>query len=286
MSVLIILVAVAEEGSESGGSSAENINHINQRTHVMPIRGPSGALSMASTQCTATTAASSQMTTEDDTQVFLKKKNSGKKKGLLKTLFKFGSKKGRSGKQKSEREAPSEPFPDPIAAKNAAQMYILEQERIQLHYKRLMEQQQQQQLQQHLKQASQVSHTAQPTPPARQRSKSAVGERFGGTQPMHSTPTGVTVAQVSNPGLTNEAIISRNERMAQLRAQHQRMHVERHRVYPNEAPIYDTYSSMDRKHQVMSRITASLTRFCTYVTLWYLLADPFNSMQTIVRLMT
>ena len=211
------------------------------------MRGPSGALSMASTQCTATTTASSQMTTEDDTQAFLKKK----KKGLLKTLFKFGSKKGRSGKQKSEKEAQVVSCPDQCAGQNAAQMYMLEQERIQLHYKRLMEQQKQQQLQQHLKQSSQVSQTAQPTPPARQRSKSAIGERFGSLQPMHSTPTGVTAAQLTNHGLTNETVLSRNERMAQLRAQHQRMHVERHRVYPNEAPIYDTYSSMDRKHQVM-----------------------------------
>ena len=238
---------VAEEGSDSG-SSMENIN---QPTHTIPMRGPSGALSMASTQCTATTATSSQMTTEEETQQFLKKKNSGKKKGLLKTLFKFGSKKGRSSSSK-QKDQSEEPTLDPIAAQNTAQMYLLEQERIQMHYKRLIEQQQQQQQLLHHQQQSQqqVSQTAQPTPPARQRSKSAIGERFGSAQPMHSTPTGVTASQIANQGISNESTLSRNERMAQLRAQHQRMHMERHRVYPNEAPIYDTYSSMDRKHQV------------------------------------
>ena len=248
--MIFYLPLVAEEGSDSG-SSVENIN---QATHGMTISRPSGALSMASTQGTATTVASSQMTTDDENQAFLKKKNSGKKKGLLKTLFKFGSKKGRSSasKQKGDKEAIGQAMIDPMAAQNAAQMYLLEQERIQMHYKRLIEQQQQQQHLHH-QQSPQVSQTAQPTPPSRQRSKSAIGERFGGVQqPMHSTPTGVTSSQLSTQGISNESALSRSERMAQLRAQHQRMHVERHRVYPNEAPIYDTYSSMDRKHQVLS----------------------------------
>ncbi|CAG2116514.1 unnamed protein product, partial [Medioppia subpectinata] len=251
---------VAEEDDSDSGSSVENVAHRPHIHHTQAILvRPSGALSMASTQYTATTATSSQLTTEDEAQGFLKKKSSGKKKRGLRTWFKFGSKKGRSSESKqkaAEREAAAaaghQQTRDPTITQNAQQMYLLEQERIHMHYKRLMEQQQQQQLQHHLQpHSAHVSHLAQPTPPARQRSKSAIGERFGSTdrQPMHSTPTGVTAGQLANHELNNEAIMSRNERMAHLRAQHQRMHQERHRVYPNEARIYDTYSSMDRKHQ-------------------------------------
>jgi len=269
------LKIVAEEDSDSDGSSVENIPHKPRMHHTQAILvRPSGALSMASTQYTATTGTSSQMTTEDETQGFLsqKKKSGGKKKRLLKTWFKFGSKKGRSSdaKHKAEREGGnagggggSHQQPrDQMNVHNAQQLYLMEQERIHMHYKRLLEQQQQQQhlqhqQQQHHQQQQQlVSHTAQPTPPIRQRSKSAVGERFGAaaTQPMHSTPSGVTTGQLSNHELTADGAMSRNERMAQLRAQHQRMHLERQRVYPNEQRLYDTYSSMDRKHQVFEWI--------------------------------
>jgi hypothetical protein len=125
-------------------------------------------------------------------------------------------------------------------------MYILEQERIQMHYKRLIEQQQKQQ---HL---NQVSQSAQPTPPARQKSKSSIANKTPG--PLHSTPTGVISGQMLNQQLSNEAIMSRNERMQQLRAQHQRMHAERQRTYPNDGEIYDSaiYNSLDRK-QVLSK---------------------------------
>jgi len=212
---------------------------------------PSGALSMASTQYTGTTATSSHMTADDEATLF-KKKNSGKKKGLFKTLFKFGSKKGRSPSKNAnanDREPVGQPnndqSSDQNSAQNAAQMYILEQERIQMHYKRLIEQQQkQQQMQQ---QSNQVSQSAQPTPPARQKSKSSMANKTPG--PLHSTPTGVTSGQMSNQALSNEAIMSRNERMQQLRAQHQRMHAERQRVYPNDGQIYESsyHNSMDRK---------------------------------------
>jgi hypothetical protein len=207
---------------------------------------------MASTQYTGTTATNSQITADDETANLFKKKNSGKKKGLFKTLFNFGSKKGRSSKNAkvNEKEAISEPNSDQNidlnSGQNAAQMYILEQERIQMHYKRLIEQQQKQQ---HI---NQVSQSAQPTPPARQKSKSSIGNKTPG--PLHSTPTGVISGQMLNQQLSNEAIMSRNERMQQLRAQHQRMHAERQRTYPNDGEIYDSaiYNSLDRK-QVLSK---------------------------------
>ena len=211
------LFIVAEEESESGSSLGQSHHANAQISHR-----PSGAISLASTQVTGTTATSSQFTTDDETAGFFRKKNSLKKKGLLKSLFKFGSSKKEKSITKKEKDTLSP---------TTAQIYIKEQERIQEHYRRLIEQQQQQRQQQNQIQVQPLIHSsAQPTPPQRQRSKSSLEPKS--VYPLHSTPTGVP------PNQTNEGMLARHERMQLLRAQHQRMHAERQGQYMNEQDIY------------------------------------------------
>lgn len=210
---------VAEEESESGSSLGQS-HHAN----VQISHRPSGAISLASTQVTGTTATSSQFTTDDETAGLFRKKNSLKKKGLLKSFFKFGSSKKEKSITKKEKDTLSP---------TTAQIYIKEQERIQEHYRRLIEQQQQQRQQQNQNQIQVqplIHSSAQPTPPQRQRSKSSLEPKS--VYPLHSTPTGIP------PNQTNEGMLARHERMQQLRAQHQRMHAERQGQYMNEQDIY------------------------------------------------
>ncbi|RWS08791.1 partitioning defective 3-like protein [Dinothrombium tinctorium] len=202
---------VAEEGSESGSS----INPTNAANIITSC--PSGALSTASTHYTAVssaTTASSQVTgvQEDDKKQFLKKKSS-KKKGLFKSFFKFRSKKGKNSCKTYPKEM--EEDIERLKARQAAQ---LEQERIQEHYKRLVEQQKQE-AQAFLAQFQSDSNLIP-------------------SQPLHSTPTQGCDVESASSAINHEE--GRQERMQQLRNQHQRLHAERLGQYPkSEQDKYD-----------------------------------------------
>lgn len=165
----------------------------------------------------------------DDPQDLSRKKDPNKKKGILRTLFKFGSKK-RKNSVASKLAKEAEELEKEAERIRARKMAILEQERIQEHYRKLREQQHHQQLFQQQPSQSSLSQFTQ----AQMASSNTNG-------PLHSTPTGVAYLPGSDSSVP--IVPSRHERMQKLRAQHQRMHVERQGHYPRE----DQEDRLDRE---------------------------------------
>ncbi|RWS31517.1 partitioning defective 3-like protein [Leptotrombidium deliense] len=224
---------VAEEESESGSS----IQAVPKDVTSVPITSrPSGALSVASTHITAvsattaTTTTSSQMT-EDDKKQFISSKKTSKKKGLFRSFFKFGSKKGKDASRVHPRDAVEDV--EKIQARRVAQ---LEQERIQEHYKRLME------LQKHETRIPQ--HHFQ--------SDSSVIQR----QQLHATLAQGSELESARTIPKND-YVSRDERLQHLRSQQQRQqlqknygkdgHDNRYNREPRETSVSKQQVGCDRK---------------------------------------
>jgi hypothetical protein len=179
---------------------------------------PSGtAISVTGTHCTATTATSSQITTSDERDDLIrKKKDSSRKKGLIKTLFNFGSKKRRSNSKLSKKDAEQEA--ERMRARRSAQ---LEQEKIQEYFRKFVEQQKSQQ--------NVVQSSRQPSSLMHFHSDSTIVS----SHPYHSTPATSQLGFANNFQPLYDS--SAPERIAQLSAHNPRSS-ERFTRYSRVAP--------------------------------------------------
>ena len=173
---------------------------------------------MTSTNITATTTNLTATTTDDDNEQLIKSK---KKKGIFKNLFHFGSRKGRSKSTSDQSDSKKhKDLDDSFGDVNLK--YKIEQEKIRMQYRKLMEQheQKQKQQQQYGFIRNQLHPMHQSMPPSvshRLKNNSSKVEPMIGTigkNPYYAAP-GLygTVMNRDNVGVPNKNVYMRQHRI-------------------------------------------------------------------------